>query len=289
MGHQLKRTIAASELAQWCGLRLIGDDLNVESVAPLSNHGDGVLCFAKAIPSESISDRTVLIAHEGAAEKAPCVLVAANPRLEFARALDFIEKNVGFAQPNAAPIIHPSAQISPHAVIAPGVEIGARTIVLPFVYIGEGTRIGSDCVIKSGAVIGQDGFGFERNEDGLPFRLVHLGFVVIGNHVEVGSLTTVCRGTLGNTLIEDHVKVDDHVHIAHNVHIGVGAMVVACAEISGGVVLGRGSWIGPNSTIIQHKRIGVGALVGIGSNVLNDVPDDVTVVGNPARILNPNN
>ncbi|WP_310626555.1 hypothetical protein [Limnohabitans sp.] len=285
MGHKLKQKVSASEIAQWGGLKLRGEDFTVESVAPLSHRGDGVLCFAKAIPDQSVLDNSILIAHEAAAEKSLCVLVAANPRLAFARALDQIEKNVGFVRPNAEPVIHPSAQVSPQAFIAPGVEVGPRSVVLPFAFIGEGTRIGADCVIKSGAVIGQDGFGFERDEDGLPLRLVHLGYVVIGNDVEVGSLTTVCRGTLGNTVIEDHAKVDDHVHVAHNVHIGVGAMVVACAELSGGVVLGRGSWIGPNSSIIQQKRIGTGALVGIGSNVLKDVPDRVTVAGNPARIL----
>jgi UDP-3-O-[3-hydroxymyristoyl] glucosamine N-acyltransferase len=285
MGHKLKRNVAASEIAQWCGLKLIGSDYIVDSVGPLSARGDGVLCFAKAKPDDAIQDRTILIAHEAASENAPCVLVASNPRLAFARALDQIEKNVGFERPNAAPVIHPTAQVSPHAFISQGVAIGARSVVLPFAFIGEGTIIGADCVVKSGAVIGQDGFGFERDEDGHPLRLVHLGFVVIGNNVEVGSLTTVCRGTLGNTVIEDHAKVDDHVHVAHNVHIGIGAMVVACAELSGGVVLGRGSWIGPNSTVIQQKRIGAGALVGIGSNVLKDVPDGVTVAGNPARPL----
>jgi UDP-3-O-[3-hydroxymyristoyl] glucosamine N-acyltransferase len=285
MCHKLKRKVAASEIAEWCGLTLLGIDFSVECVAPLSERGDGVLCFAKTIPDQPVQDRMILIANEAAVEKAPCVLVAANPRLEFARVLDHIDKKVGFLRPIAAPIIHPTAQVSPQAFIAPGVEIGARSLVLPFAFIGEGTHIGTDCVIKSGAVIGQDGFGFERDEDGLPLRLVHLGFVAIGNHVEVGSLTTVCRGTLGNTVIEDHAKVDDHVHVAHNVHIGVGAMVVACAELSGGVVLGRGAWIGPNSNVIQQKRIGAGALVGIGSNVLKDVPDGVTVAGNPARQL----
>lgn len=285
MGHKLKKTVAASEIAQWCGLTLIGADFNVESVGPLSKHGDGVLCFSKAIPDDPLQGQTILIAHAAAAKKAPCVLVAATPRLVFARVLDQIEKNVGFERPSADPIIHPTAQVSPHAFIAQGVEIGARSAVMPFAFIGEGTRIGEDCIIKSGAVIGQDGFGFERDEDGLPLRLVHLGFVEIGHNVEIGSLTTICRGTLDNTVIEDHAKVDDHVHVAHNVHIGVGAMVVACAELSGGVILGRGSWVGPNSTVIQQKRIGVGSLVGIGSNVLKDVPDGVTVAGNPAKVL----
>lgn len=285
MDHKLIRAVAASELATWCGLTLKGNDYLIESVTSLSERADGVLCFSKAIPDEPIIERSILIAHEAAAEKASCVLVACNPRLEFARALDQIDKRIGFTKPVTPPLIHPTAQVSSQAFIAPGVEIGARSVVLPFAYIGEGTRIGTDCVIKSGAVIGQDGYGFERDEDALPVRLVHLGFVVIGNNVEIGSLTTVCRGTLGNTVIEDHAKVDDHVHVAHNVHIGVGAMVVACAELSGGVVLGRGSWIGPNASVIQQKRIGEGALVGIGANVLKDVPAGATVAGNPARSL----
>jgi UDP-3-O-[3-hydroxymyristoyl] glucosamine N-acyltransferase len=213
--------------------------------------------------------------------------VTDNPRLTFAKILIQLEKRVGFIGPEAPPSIDPSAVISPQAFIGPGVQIGPGSIVMPFVYIGEGTHIGADCIIKSGAIIGQDGFGFERDEDNLPIRLVHLGFVRIGNNVEIGSLTTVCRGTLGNTVIEDHAKIDDHVHVAHNVHIGVGAMVVACAEISGGVILGKGSWVGPNASIIQQKRIGEDALVGIGANVLKDVPNGATVAGNPARLLIP--
>lgn len=287
MGHKLKKSVAASEIAEWSGLSIVGEDYLVASVAAFCDLADGTLCFAKTVPEKMIHEKSIIIAQEEAAEKAPCVLVTANPRLAFAKILIQLEKRVGFIKLESPPLIDSTAVVSPQAFIGPGVEIGPRSIVLPFAYIGEGTHIGADCVIKSGAIIGQDGFGFERAENNLPIRLVHLGFVRIGNNVEIGSLTTVCRGTLGNTVIEDHAKVDDHVHVAHNVHIGVGAMVVACAELSGGVVLGRGSWVGPNASIIQQKRIGEDALVGIGANVLKDVPNGATVAGNPARLLVP--
>jgi UDP-3-O-[3-hydroxymyristoyl] glucosamine N-acyltransferase len=190
---------------------------------------------------------------------------------------------IGFIKDTTPPVIDPSASVSPLSFIGTGVKIGARSIISPFVYIGDGAHIGSDCLIKSGAIIGQDGFGFERDENEIPLRLTHLGNVVICNNVEIGSLTTICRGTLDNTIINEHAKIDDHVHIAHNVVVGKGAMVVACAEISGGVSLGDFSWIGPNSSIIQKKNIGVRSFIGIGSNVLKNVPDGAVFAGNPAR------
>lgn len=286
MGHKLKQKVAASEIAQWCGLRLTGEDFIVDSVGSLAERGDGVLCFAKIKPDDAIRDQTILIANDTATQFSPCVLIADNPRLEFARALDQIEKKVGFNRPNTDPIIHLSAQVSPLAFIGPGVEIGPRSIILPFAFIGEGTSIGADCVIKSGAIIGQDGFGFERDENGIPLRLLHLGFVVIGNRVEVGSLTTVCRGTLGDTVIEDDVKIDDHVHISHNCRVRRGALLTACVELSGGVDIGQFSWIGPNSSVIQKAVVGANAFIGIASNITKHVSEGTSVAGNPARIFN---
>lgn len=154
---------------------------------------------------------------------------------------------------------------------------------MPFAFIGAETIIGDDCIIKSGAVIGQDGFGFERDESDLPFRIKHLGKVIIGNNVEVGSGTTVCKGTLNDTIINDYVKIDDHVHIAHNVIIKKGAMIIACAEISGGVVINENAWIGPNASIIQKLVIGKKSIVGIGANVIKSVADFTVVAGNPAK------
>lgn len=283
MGNQLREPVRASAIARWCDVEFLGEDVVINAIAPLSAIEDGALCFAKSPPLDRLTKQCALISTVEAAAIAPCLLVSDRPRLTFAKALDHIQRHIGFRRPDASPKIDPTARVSSLAFIASGVEIGPRSVVMPFAYIGEGTRIGSDCLIKSGAIIGQDGFGFERDEDNLPLRLVHLGRVMIGDHVEIGSLTTVCRGTLADTVVEDHAKIDDHVHIAHNVHVGVGAMVIACAEVSGGVVIGRGAWIGPNASVMQKTIIGNDAFVGIGANVTKSVPEGVTVAGNPAR------
>lgn len=287
MGHKLIKSVAASEVAKWCGLELKGENYVIKQVDSLNNIGDGVLCFSKSTPDSCINGKGILISKKSSEDKAKCILVSENPRLAYAKVLIEIERRVGFIRPDGQPQIDPTAVVSPLASIGSGVVIGPRTVVLPFAYIGAGTIIGADCVIKTGAVIGQDGFGFERDENNMPIRLVHLGFVKIGDSVEIGSLTTVCRGTINDTIIDDHAKIDDHVHIAHNVHVCKGAMIVACAEVSGGVVVGDEAWIGPNSTVIQQKIIGKRALIGIGSNVLKDIPDDAVYAGNPARELKP--
>ena len=117
----------------------------------------------------------------------------------------------------------------------------------------------------------------------LPFACCTFGGVRIGNRVEVGSVTTVCQGTLGPTIIEDDAKVDDHVHVAHNCRIKKMAFVIACAELSGGVVVGERAWIGPNASVLEKVTIGDDALVGLGAVVLRNVANGVTVVGNPAK------
>lgn len=286
MGHQLIKSVLASEVAGWCGLEHKGENYLIQQVDSFNNIGDGVLCFSKTSPESLINEKGILISKMSAEDKIKCLLVSENPRLTYAKVLIEIERRVGFIRPDGLPKIDPTAIVSPLAFIGQGVVIGPSTVVMPFSYIGEGTVIGANCRIKSGAVIGQDGFGFERDENNVPIRLVHLGFVKIGDNVEIGSLTTVCRGTISDTIIDDHAKIDDHVHIAHNVHVCKGAMIVACAEVSGGVVVGDEAWIGPNSAIIQQKIIGKRALIGIGSNVLKDVPDDTIYAGNPARELN---
>ncbi len=287
MGNKLIRPVMASTIAAWCNIELQGADVEVKCITPLSAPVDCALCFANAAPTQTINEQVALISTSGAQSFASCLLVTDRPRLTFAKALDALQKNVGFIKPTTLPQIDPTAQVSPQAFVGAGVVIGARTVVLPFAYIGEGTVIGDDCVIKSGAVIGQDGFGFERDENNLPLRLVHLGGVIIGDNVEVGCGTTVCRGTLGNTILHDYCKIDDHVHIAHNVVVGIGAMVIACAEVSGGVRIGAGAWVGPNASIIQKMSIGENSLVGIAANVIKNVPAGAVVAGNPAKIIAP--
>lgn len=287
MGNELKQPAFGSEIATELGLKYVGPHVQVTHVQPLDAVTECGFCFSKNVPEKKLPPGALVIAPPGTIQDQAGVIESGNPRLDFAKALVILERNIGFHKTDALAKVHPTAQVSPHAAIGRGVSIGARSVVGHFAVIADEVVIGDDCWIKSGAVIGEAGFGFERDVDGTFVRLVHLGSVKIGNRVEVGSLTTVCRGTLADTVIEDDVKIDDHVHIAHNCQIRHGAMVVACAEVSGGVELGQNSWVGPNASIIQKMKIGANAVIGIGANVIRPVDVGSTVAGNPAKPLTP--
>jgi UDP-3-O-[3-hydroxymyristoyl] glucosamine N-acyltransferase len=289
MGNRLKKPVMVSELAAALGLGFSGRDCAFDSVASFAAAGEGALVFTRESgPSPAAqAPPAVAIAPPGASISAPAtaVIEAANPRLAFCKALNWLCVHPGFDAPSEAARVHPEARVSPTAAIGKGVRIGRGTVIGHFVVIDDGVRIGEDCLIKSGAVIGEKGFGFERDHDGTPVALPQLGSVLIGDRVEIGSLSTVCRGALGDTVIGDDVKLDDHVHVAHNCAIGRGTLIAACAELSGGVQLGECCWVGPNASLLQQLRVGDGALVGIGAVVLRDAGAGVTVAGNPARVL----
>lgn len=148
---------------------------------------------------------------------------------------------------------------------------------------------GKNCRIKPGAILGEEGFGFERDEQGQPLRFPHFGKVVLGDEVEVGANTVVSRGALSDTTIGAYTKVDDLVYIAHNCQIGERVMIAGGARLCGGVTVGKDAWIGAGACIKQNIQIGAGSVIGMGAVVVSDVPPFATVAGNPARILAPSN
>jgi UDP-3-O-[3-hydroxymyristoyl] glucosamine N-acyltransferase len=190
---------------------------------------------------------------------------------------------MGFSTWSKRSEIHPTSIIGQNVVIENGCVIGEKTVIEHNVVLHAGTRIGKNSRIRSCSSIGGDGFGFERLADGTPLRFPHLGGVFIGDNVEVGSCTTIARGTLSDTVIEDNVKIDNLVHVAHNCVIRDGAFIIACAELSGGVTVGKNAWIAPNSCTHQKITIGENSLVGLGAVVTKDVPDRCVYAGNPAK------
>lgn len=286
MGNKLNEPIDGRLLADKLCLPFLGNNLKICTVNSLDNATKSSLCFTKKQSYlEGLAVNAVIIAPENTLVENFAVIESKNPRLTFARALNLLSIDPGFSAPNTPAIIHPSAKVKDTCVIGCGVNIGKRTIIEHNVVIADGVKIGDDCYIKSNSVIGEPGFGFERDENGIPIRLIHLGSVVIGNRVEIGSLNTVCKGTLSDTIIEDDVKTDDHVHIAHNCRIRRGALITACVELSGGVDVGEFAWLGPNSSVIQKAVLGDNSFIGIASNVTKSVACNTTVAGNPARIL----
>jgi UDP-3-O-[3-hydroxymyristoyl] glucosamine N-acyltransferase len=175
-----------------------------------------------------------------------------------------------------------SCSVGANAVIGAGSSIGANTIIGPNVVIGANVRIGARSIVGPGSVLGFDGFGYTRHPDGTAERFPHFGGVLVGDDVEIGSNTSVDRGTLGDTVIEDGAKIDNLVHIAHNVRVGADAYVIAHAMIGGSTTIGARAWIAPNVAVRDGIVIGDDALVGLGSVVTKSVGDGQTVAGSPA-------
>jgi UDP-3-O-[3-hydroxymyristoyl] glucosamine N-acyltransferase len=283
MRNSLQSPVRASQLAAELGLPLEGDDVAVRIVTPLSAAAPGALTFSTRTPPAGLPPGSCVISRERASSAA--WIRSEQPRYDFVRALVVLDRLGRFEHATAAAQIHPTAVVARSVSIGNGVVIGEGTRVEPHVTIADNVTIGKDCWLKSGCVIGESGFGFERAPDGTPIRMLHFGGVIIGDRVEIGSVTTVVQGTLGPTIIEDDAKIDDHVHVAHNCRVGKKAFVIACAELSGGVVVGESAWIGPNASVLEQVKIGERAFVGLGCVVIRDVAAGTTVVGNPARVL----
>lgn len=283
MATQLRQAVSAGWLCEQIGLELIGPDRDIRSICALDSLAEGGLSFVlPGKPIGRVSGGTV-IARKELGGNGVSVIGSPDPRFDFIRAQYLLEKTPGFERASAPPQIHPSARIAPGAVIENGVTIGEGTVIGPNAVVRSGARIGRYCEIKSGAVICDTGFGFERDAQNRPLRMVHLGGVRIGDHVEVGALTTVVQGALADTVIEDYVKINDHVHIAHNCRIGEGTIIGGSAYLSGSIRVGKHCWISPNCSIRQKLVIGEEAIVGIGAVVVRDVEPRSTVYGNPAK------
>lgn len=168
--------------------------------------------------------------------------------------------------------ISPLAHIGAHTHIGDGVVIGADAVIMPGCVIGENTSIGQgtrlyprvtvyhDCVIGShviihaGAVIGSDGFGLAM-EKGRWLKIPQIGRVVIGDHAEIGANTTIDRGALDDTVIEEDVKLDNQIQIAHNVRIGAHTAIAGCVGIAGSATIGQYCRIGGSAGILGHLQI----------------------------------
>ncbi len=194
-----------------------------------------------------------------------------------------------------------NTQIKPGVVVKRGAVIGdnsvidSNTTIGSNVMIGHNARIGSNCtlqncilgnniIIHPGVRIGQDGFGYNLGIEGLK-KFPHIGRVIIQDNVEIGSNTTIDRGSLNDTTIGEGTKVDNLVQIAHNVTIGQNCAIAGQVGISGSVSIGNNVMIGGQSGIKQHRKIGDNVQIGAGSGVMHSIPSNQRVAGNPARKL----
>jgi UDP-3-O-[3-hydroxymyristoyl] glucosamine N-acyltransferase len=188
--------------------------------------------------------------------------------------------------------VHPSASVGPHVVVGAGSRIDAMTrleagcVIGAGVYIGasstlharvtiyDGVKIGVRAIIHSGVVLGADGFGFAPDPTlgkGAWGKIPQLGQLIIGDDVEIGANTTIDRGALENTIIEDGVKLDNQIMIAHNCKIGAHTAMAACVGIAGSTTIGQRCTIGGASMLSGHLILGDDVHISGGTAVTSNV------------------
>ena len=285
-----KKTFTLAALAEQLGLTLDGNpDTRVSGIATLASATPGHLSFYhnRKFHAELKATRAgaVIIAPEAAAECPVDKLITDNPYLGYARASQLFA-----AGENYAAGVHPSAVVHESAVLGSNVIIAANTVVEADAEIGDdcvigaNSVIGSNCVIgpasslhanvvlypnvrigrraiiHAGAVIGCDGFGFARDGE-KSVKIEQLGGVLIGDDVEVGACTTIDRGALEDTIIENGVKIDNQVQIAHNVRVGENSVICGCSAIAGSSTVGKNCIIAGAVGIINHVTVADGVTV----------------------------
>jgi UDP-3-O-[3-hydroxymyristoyl] glucosamine N-acyltransferase len=284
--------ISLGELAVRFGLTLRGEpSLTVRSVATLSRANSGALSFLANSryrrQLESTRATAVILSAEDEAHCPVAALIDPNPYLAYARIASLMHPEM-IPEPGIHPSavvadgaqIASSASIGPLAVIEVGARIGERVLVGPGCIVQKGASVGADsalrsrvnlypgvtlgkrCILHAGAVVGADGFGFAPNE-GTWAKVPQVGSVRIGDDVEIGANTTIDRGAIDDTVVENGVKLDNQIQVGHNVIIGAHTAIAACTGISGSTVIGQ--------------RCMIGGMVGFAGHLT--IADDVVVTG----------
>jgi UDP-3-O-[3-hydroxymyristoyl] glucosamine N-acyltransferase len=300
------RGVRLGELVERFGGHLAGDpDLVVAAIAPLDSAGPGQISFLsnsklRALAAQSEAAALILSPLDDpsvAATYAGARIVTTNPYAYFARAAQYF---VSLAEAAPLPGIHPSAvvedgaQIDPSAHIGPhatieagaciraGAVIGHGCFVGKDAVVGEGTQlhpnvtfhrkciIGARGIVHSGAVIGGDGFGF-ANEAGVYIKIPQTGRVVIGDDVDIGSNTSIDRGALADTVIEDGVKLDNQIQIGHNCHIGAHTAMAGCVGVAGSAKIGSRCTFGGAAMVLGHLEIADNVHISSGSMVSRSI------------------
>jgi len=168
-------------------------------------------------------------------------------------------------------VIGRNSSIGANCLIEDNVKIGINSSIESNVVIQKGSQIGKNCVISPGAIIGSEGFGNARDKNNSWHAIAHLGNVIIGDDVSIGSNTTIDRGSLDNTEIHNGVKIDNLVHIAHNVIIGENTAIAAATGIAGTTIIGKRCMIGGMVGIVGHLKITDDVIVNATSTVNRNI------------------
>lgn len=288
------------EIAEISGAELKGDPgATIEKVAPLISAVSSEISFLANKRHVRYLDKTgaaaVILANENASRCPVDTLVCQDPYLAFVKVLRYMhpaERITPGKDPNA--YISSSARVDDSSSIAAGVHIGSNSSIAALVSIGpgcvigedveigegsmlatnvticKGTVIGKDCILHPGVVVGSDGFGIvKENDDWL--KIPQIAAVKICDRVEIGANTTIDRGALEDTVIEEGVKLDNQIQVGHGVRIGAHTAIAACVGIAGSSIIGKRCMIGGHSAISGHIEIADDVIITGMSGVSNSI------------------
>lgn len=303
------------EIARLVGGRVEGDaGREIHAVASLETAAEDDLSFAeggRGLKRAADSRAGCVLIQQGEVIAGQTAIAVAHPKMAFIRAAAAL-----CPAPIATPGIHPTASlaadvrlgndvtIGPYAVVERGasvgdqswlgagvflganVSLGAGCLLHPRVTVYAGVQMGNRVVVHAGAVLGSEGFGYVF-ADGRYHKFPQLGQLIIEDDVEIGSNSTIDRGSLGTTVIGEGAKIDSLVQIAHNVEIGRHTVIAAQTGISGSSIIGDYVVMGGQVGVGDHALIGEGVILGGQAGVLpkKAVPKRYTMWGTPARPL----
>ncbi len=295
--------MTVAKLAGELGLEFQGEaNLPISSVSTFISAKKTDLCFLRSVQyinQLSASECGAVIVPVNFKSKVAdkTLLYSDNPHLSFIEVINLLKlyqgntSNIGI---HVSAIVSPTARIGDNVSIAANcvigervtlgnnVTLGAACVIEDDVIIGDnsklfanvticfGVNIGKDVILQPGVVIGSDGFGLVYHK-GTWLKVPHLGSVIIGDRVEIGANTTIDRGALDDTVIEQGVKIDNQIQIGHNVRIGENTAIAACVGIAGSTVIGKNCKISGAVGIVGHLSIADNVTITVMSVVTQDI------------------
>jgi UDP-3-O-[3-hydroxymyristoyl] glucosamine N-acyltransferase len=303
--------ILLRDLAARLGCELRGDaDVEISGVAGMEQAGPSEITFLanpKYAPKLRHTQAAAVLVSEPLKEPKPASLVSRNPYHDFARALALF-----YQPPRPAPGIHPQASIARTARIGEGASIGAFAVVgehvsigknallHPHVVIYEGAQIGDDfcahshsvvreycrvgnrVILQNGVVVGGDGYGFAKTADGTHFKIVQSGVTVIEDDVEIQSLSSVDRASVGETRVRRGAKIDSLVQVGHGCVVGEDNIICAQTGLAGSSILEKNVLLAGQVGISGHLTIHDNAVIYAQSGIGGDVKEGAVMSGSPA-------
>jgi UDP-3-O-[3-hydroxymyristoyl] glucosamine N-acyltransferase len=305
------RNMKLRDLAAHLGATLHGEgETEITGVAGIEEATAGQITFVsnpRYAPAAKTTQASAVLVEPDFPQISAATLRLANPYLAFAQTIELLHPSLAYA-----PGVHPTAVIDPTATIGTGAHIGAYVVVgagvrlgdgavlLPHVVIYPGVTAGrhlfahahavvrENCVLgdrvimQNGVVVGGDGFGFAKRNDGTWYKIPQSGPVRIGSDVEIQANACIDRASVGATVIADGVKIDNLVQVGHGSSVGENTLLCAQVGLAGSTEVGRNVVLAGQVGVAGHCRIGDGVVATAQSGIPNDVAPGKVVSGYPA-------